>query len=47
MREERRVDIVFVNGEVGIIDRVRVMAEAQHKSIQALIKELLASSLDL
>jgi hypothetical protein len=42
MKEERRVDVVFTNGEVRIIDRLRVVAQNEGVSIQAIIKDILA-----
>jgi hypothetical protein len=42
MKEERRVDVVFTNGEVRIIDRLRDAAQNDGVSIQAIIKRILA-----
>jgi len=42
MKEERRVDVVFTNGEVRIIDRLRDAAQNDGVSIQAIIKNILA-----
>jgi len=42
MKEERRVDVVFTNGEVRIIDKLRDAARSDGVSIQAIIKNILA-----
>jgi hypothetical protein len=42
MKEERRVDVVFTNEEVRIIDRLRDAAQNDGVSIQATIKNILA-----
>ena len=42
MKEERRVDVVFTNGEVRIIDKLRDAAQKSGVSIQSIIKEILA-----
>jgi hypothetical protein len=47
MKEERRVDVVFTNGEVRIIDRLRNLAQEEGVSIQALIKGILAREVKL
>jgi hypothetical protein len=42
MKEERRVDVVFTNGEVRIIDKLRDAARKDGVSIQTTIKDILA-----
>lgn len=47
MKEERRVDIVFTNGEVRIVDKLKNVAQNDGVSIQEIIKGILARNVGL